>query len=50
MALEACTIRAVQATSPNLLVDHSGGGCGDGMDLEPTQWGTILMEGLTIPW
>jgi hypothetical protein len=35
---------------PNLLVDTSEDGCGDGMDLEPTAWGTILMEGLAAPW
>jgi endoglucanase len=35
---------------PNLLVDNSEGGCGEGMALEPTPWGTILMEGLAAPW
>ena len=28
--------------SPNLLVDNSGGGCGTGMELQPTDWGQLL--------
>ena len=32
---------------PNLLIDHSGGGCGVGMNLEPTSWGTLLRNQLT---
>ncbi len=35
---------------PNLLVDHSGGGCGVGMPLEPTAWGQLLAERLGQPW
>ncbi len=35
---------------PNLLVDYSGGGCGVGMDLDPTSWGTLLMDQLAQPW
>lgn len=35
---------------PNLLVDHSGGGCGAGMPLEPTAWGQLLRDGLAVPW
>lgn len=32
---------------PNLLVDHSNGGCGAGMPLEPTEWGKLLQEFLS---
>lgn len=35
---------------PNLLVDDSAGGCGVGMTLEPTAWGTQLKERLAMPW
>ncbi len=31
---------------PNLLVDHTSGGCGVDMPLEPTPWGLQLMERL----
>lgn len=31
---------------PNLLVDNSGGGCGVGMALQPTSWGTLLKSRL----
>ncbi len=31
---------------PNLLVDNSGGGCGVGMALEPTEWGQLLRDHL----
>ncbi len=33
--------------SPSMLVDYSGSGCGVGMSLEPTSWGTLLKEALT---
>jgi len=36
--------------SPNLLVDNSGGGCGRGMPLQPTSWGTLVKNRLAIPW
>ena len=32
--------------SPNLLVDHSNGGCGIGMQLAPTEWGTQIRTAL----
>ena len=35
---------------PSLLVDHSNGGCGVGMTLEPTSWGLLLKNRLAIPW
>jgi hypothetical protein len=37
---------------PNLLVDNTAidGGCGVGMKLEPTSWGTLLKDRLAIPW
>lgn len=35
---------------PSLLVDHSGGGCGVGMDLEPTPWGELVRDRLETPW
>jgi endoglucanase len=34
---------------PNLLVDNSGGGCGSGMDLAPTEWGTLIKDRLAQP-
>lgn len=36
--------------SPNLLVDHSGGACGEGMPLEPTTFGTVLQDRLAQPY
>jgi endoglucanase len=36
--------------SPDLLVDNSGGGCGEGMALEPTEWGTTLRTRLATAW
>jgi endoglucanase len=35
---------------PNLLVDNSAGGCGVGMTLAPTSWGTLLKTGLATAW
>ncbi len=35
---------------PNLLVDNSGGGCGEGMELEPTEWGSHIKTRLSQPW
>ena len=35
--------------SPDLLVDHSNGGCGADMVLEPTDWGQLLMDALAAP-
>jgi endoglucanase len=36
---------------PNLLVDYSGGGCGVGMDLEPTAgWGELIFDRLQTAW
>jgi hypothetical protein len=37
---------------PNLLVDNTSvdGGCGVGMPLQPTSWGTLLKDRLAIPW
>lgn len=35
---------------PNLLVDHSGGGCGVDMDLQPTEWGLLVRDRLAKPW
>ncbi len=35
---------------PNLLVDGSSGGCGVGMPLQATSWGTTLKAGLAQPW
>ncbi|MBS2032544.1 MAG: cellulase family glycosylhydrolase [Deltaproteobacteria bacterium] len=35
---------------PNLLVDNSGGGCGVGMTLTPTSWGTLLKNQLANPY
>ena len=35
---------------PNLLVDHSNNGCGEGTKLEPSPWGTMLKERLAKPW
>ncbi|MBP7867145.1 MAG: FG-GAP repeat protein [Acidobacteria bacterium] len=35
---------------PNLLVDNSGGGCGVGMTLTPTSWGTLLKNRLAVAW
>lgn len=31
---------------PNLIVDNSGGGCGVDMNLQPTAWGSLLMQHL----
>jgi hypothetical protein len=36
-----------QRCPPNLLVDHVGSGCGVGMSLDPTSWGTLLKDRLT---
>jgi Cellulase (glycosyl hydrolase family 5) len=36
--------------SPNLLVDNSSGGCGRGMPLVPTSWGTVVKNRLAMPW
>jgi hypothetical protein len=36
--------------SPNLLVDNSGGGCGVGMPLQPSSWGTLFKNRLALPW
>jgi hypothetical protein len=35
---------------PAMLVDNSGGSCGVDMTLEPTEWGTAVMERLSQPW
>ena len=35
---------------PNLLQDNSGGGCGKGMALQPTSFGTLLKNRLATPW
>ncbi len=35
---------------PNLLVDNSNGGCGAGMTLTPTSWGSKLKAQLAQPW
>jgi len=35
---------------PNLLIENSGGGCGVDMDLQPTEWGTLLKNQLSKPW
>jgi endoglucanase len=35
---------------PNLLVDNSQGGCGVGMQLQPTSWGQLLKDRLAQPW
>jgi endoglucanase len=35
---------------PDLLVDNSAGGCGEGMALEPTSWGQLLIDRLALPW
>lgn len=35
---------------PNLLVDNSGGGCGEDMTLTPTAWGTLLQSRLATAW
>ncbi len=35
---------------PNLLVDNSNGGCGVGMTLTPTDWGTQLKTRLATGW
>ena len=29
---------------PNLIVDSSGGGCGVGIELDPTPWGAVLKD------
>jgi hypothetical protein len=36
--------------SPDLLVDNSAGGCGVGMPLQATSWGSTLKTGLAQPW
>jgi endoglucanase len=36
--------------SPDLLVDTSSGGCGEGMSLEPTEWGSALQARLGAAW
>jgi endoglucanase len=35
---------------PNLLVDDSQNGCGVGMPLSPTSWGSLLKQRLAMPW
>jgi len=35
---------------PNLIVDNSSGGCGGGMTLTPTSWGSKLKARLAAPW
>ncbi len=35
---------------PNLLVDYSEGGCGVGMKLDPTEWGSVIIKHLGIDW
>lgn len=35
---------------PSLLVDNSGGGCGVGMALAPSAWGTLLQGHLAQAW
>jgi endoglucanase len=35
---------------PSLLVDHSNGGCGVGMTLEPTAWGAQIKNRFATPW
>ena len=35
---------------PNLLVDNSGDGCGVGMALEATEWGTHVQNRLAQSW
>jgi endoglucanase len=35
---------------PNMLVDYSAAGCGEGMTLDPTEWGTVLQTHLATPW
>ena len=35
---------------PNLLVDHSNGGCGIDMPLEPSDWGRLFKDRLAQPW
>jgi hypothetical protein len=35
---------------PNLVQDLSGGGCGIGMSLQPTQFGTMFKNRLAQPW
>ena len=36
--------------SPSLITDSSGGGCGVGMNLQPTAWGTKVKTHLATPW
>ena len=36
--------------APNLIQDNSGGGCGIGMELVPTDWGNIVRDRLNKPW
>ncbi|MFO0762269.1 MAG: cellulase family glycosylhydrolase [Byssovorax sp.] len=36
--------------APNLLVDNSQGGCGVGMPLTPTSWGSKLKARFAMPW
>jgi len=35
---------------PNLLVDNSSAGCGSGMTLEPSSWGTTIKDRFALPW
>jgi cellulase (glycosyl hydrolase family 5) len=35
---------------PNLLVDNSGGGCGEGMTLTPSAFGQKIKDRLATPW
>ena len=35
---------------PSMLVDHSHGTCGIGMPLEPTAWGKLVEDRLSLPY
>lgn len=35
---------------PNMLIDNSNNGCGEGTKLEPSPWGTMLKDRLAKPW
>lgn len=36
--------------APSLLVDNSAGGCGEDMDIAPTDWGQLIKDRLATPW
>ncbi len=38
-----------QRCPPNLIVENAGG-CGEGMELEPTDWGRLVMERFAEAW